>query len=259
MSIQAVGWVLSFSNSKSLARLVLISIANHLGNDSYECWPSYQLIAKEAGVSRSTAAKFIPKLVELGELSLTKRHTPDGDWDSNCYRMPIFEEREKQGVVVRNTNTQSVERTQGVRPIRTQVYTKDGLEPSVEPSIKEVSPLATNPTLKTQEQIHENTLCFEQNTLPWMEKVWRDSGHKRFEKPLFDINRLEDRVGQEQFRRLWFENCHNQSCQATREWLSLITRNHPKNGNGNSHHSRGQLRTPRKSYMELAKESGFIS
>lgn len=67
MSIQAVAWVLEHSESRGLARLVLISLANHV-NDQGECWPSIRTVAREAGVGKSTAARCIGELAGLGEL-----------------------------------------------------------------------------------------------------------------------------------------------------------------------------------------------
>lgn len=51
MSIQAVAWVLSQKGEDlpGTARLVLISLAHHANHESGHCFPSAELIAKEAG------------------------------------------------------------------------------------------------------------------------------------------------------------------------------------------------------------------
>lgn len=69
MSIQAVGWVLDNSASRGLARLVLLSLANH-ANSADMCWPSQRTIAREAGVAAGTVANMLSQLVTLGEIEV---------------------------------------------------------------------------------------------------------------------------------------------------------------------------------------------
>lgn len=70
MSIQAVSWILDYSESEGLDRLVLISIANHFNNDERESRPSIRLIAREAHISTNTVMHAIRRLSELGELEV---------------------------------------------------------------------------------------------------------------------------------------------------------------------------------------------
>lgn len=69
MSIQAVAWVLEDSESESLDRLVLISLANH-ANEKWEAWPSVRTISREARISTNTVMAAVRRLVELGELEV---------------------------------------------------------------------------------------------------------------------------------------------------------------------------------------------
>lgn len=85
MSIQAVGWVLDHSQSRGIARLVLISIANHASNSTAECNPGVRTIAREAGVSTGSVSNHVKTLLGLGELEIVKQ----GDREnSTTYRLP---------------------------------------------------------------------------------------------------------------------------------------------------------------------------
>lgn len=70
MSIQAVAWVLENSQSRGIARLVLISLANHHNGGTGQCNPGYRRIAAEAGCGKSAVTKAVQDLVTLGELEV---------------------------------------------------------------------------------------------------------------------------------------------------------------------------------------------
>lgn len=80
-------WVLENSESKGLARLVLIALAYHANRESGACFPSMRTIAAEAGISVGVVPKLTKKLVELGELEVEKA----GDSRrSTRYRLPFL-------------------------------------------------------------------------------------------------------------------------------------------------------------------------
>lgn len=85
MSIQAVAWVLDHSDSRGLARLVLISLANHANTDA-ECWPAQRTIAREAGISLGAVSVQIKALVESGELEVV---SDGGPRTSARYRLSL--------------------------------------------------------------------------------------------------------------------------------------------------------------------------
>lgn len=70
MSIQAMAWVFEHSKSELSDRLVLIAIANHC-DAHWSCYPSVDMIAVQAKVSRSTVVRAIKELVRLGELEVS--------------------------------------------------------------------------------------------------------------------------------------------------------------------------------------------
>lgn len=71
MSIQAIAWVLEEAIAEMADRLVLLAIANHC-DAHWTCFPSIELIAAEARVSRRTVFRCIDSLVLSGELAVTR-------------------------------------------------------------------------------------------------------------------------------------------------------------------------------------------
>lgn len=88
MSIQAVAWVLDHSQSRGLARLVLISLANHAHKDTAECYPAQRTIAAEAGISLGAVSVQIQTLIELGELSVIEAGGPR---TATRYQLPLVQ------------------------------------------------------------------------------------------------------------------------------------------------------------------------
>lgn len=87
MSIQAVAWVLEHSKSKGTARLVLIALANRVGREDGECWPSMRTVASDAGVaSPSTVKDAVERLEALGEVIILEKGNARR---SGKYRLPF--------------------------------------------------------------------------------------------------------------------------------------------------------------------------
>lgn len=95
MAIQAVGWVLEHENTTSGAeRLVLLSLANHAGlrQGVWECYPSIETIAREAGIARHrTVQSILARLVDRGLILRAINAAPDsrirGDRRPNLYSL----------------------------------------------------------------------------------------------------------------------------------------------------------------------------
>ncbi len=114
MSIQAVAWVLDHSASRGVARLVLISLANHHNGGSGQCNPGQRRIAAEAGIGVGTVPLAIGRLVDLGELEILDA---GGSHRSARYRLPFAHEVSKAVPEVRAASEQST-RGQGERSAR---------------------------------------------------------------------------------------------------------------------------------------------
>lgn len=84
MSIQAVSWVLTHSQAKLGARLVLMSIANHADAIGEHAYPPVAMIAAEAGMSERQAQRCIATLKRIGELEVAG---VGGRGRSNAFRL----------------------------------------------------------------------------------------------------------------------------------------------------------------------------
>lgn len=122
MSIQAVGWVLDHSESRGLARLVLVALANH-ANDQRECWPAQRTIAREAGISPGSVGAQVRKLVALGEVTVLEAGTPRR---AARYRLRLWTDPEPE----RSAGERSPE-PPARDPERAQRATQDRAEPSL--------------------------------------------------------------------------------------------------------------------------------
>ena len=88
MSVQAISWVLDYSDSLFSDRLILIAIANHCDRYGTDAWPLQETIAAEARVSTREVVRAIQNLVSLGELSVQKGK---GQIGRNLYSLPLFQ------------------------------------------------------------------------------------------------------------------------------------------------------------------------
>tara|TARA_R100000541_G_scaffold30953_2_gene39877 strand:+ start:20193 stop:20921 length:729 start_codon:yes stop_codon:yes gene_type:complete len=70
-----------------LRKLVLIKLADN-ANDKGECWPSYQHIADQCEMSKSTVRKHIKDLSDSGFLWVENRKGPKGN-TSNLYHLTL--------------------------------------------------------------------------------------------------------------------------------------------------------------------------
>lgn len=128
MSIQAVAWVLDHSESRGLARLVLISLANAVNKDANgECWPSMRTIAGEAGVSLGVIPSKIEELVELGEVEVVDRGTQRKSARYRLTHLSVQEtnaERSPDELTVQPRSEQNRKEpsTPSLRKVRTQLF-----------------------------------------------------------------------------------------------------------------------------------------
>src|SRR5437773_1343428 len=66
MSIQAVAWALEQDIRKPLAKLILVSLADHADHVTGRCYPPIKLIAHEASCSDRSVQRYLPHLEEQG-------------------------------------------------------------------------------------------------------------------------------------------------------------------------------------------------
>jgi hypothetical protein len=127
MSIEAVSLVLNKSKATGRAKLVLIGIANHLGDQG--AWPSIATLARYANASERSVKRDIQELIALGELSVQLQAAPmNGQYKTNLYWITI-----PSGVsdwVSRGDNSGK----SGGTPVGTQTITNNLQEPKRIPS-----------------------------------------------------------------------------------------------------------------------------
>lgn len=88
MSIEAISLVLNHSKAQGRAKLVLIGIANHLGD--HGAWPSIATLARYANASERSVKRDIEELIELGELVREKQAAPTStQYKTNLYWITI--------------------------------------------------------------------------------------------------------------------------------------------------------------------------
>lgn len=88
MSIEAVSLVLNHSKATGRTKLVLIGIANHLGDQG--AWPSIATLARYANASERSVKRDIQELVSLGELQVQLNAAPiNNQYKTNLYWITI--------------------------------------------------------------------------------------------------------------------------------------------------------------------------
>jgi hypothetical protein len=88
MSIEAVSLVLNNSKATGRAKLVLLGIANHLGDQG--AWPSISTLARYANASERSVKRDIQELVQLGELKVELQNAPTRQqYKTNLYWITI--------------------------------------------------------------------------------------------------------------------------------------------------------------------------
>lgn len=83
MSMELMVKAMKVKVGNPLRKLVLMKLADN-ANDQGECWPSYQHIADQCEIDRSTVRKHIKGLEEQGFLRIENRDGPKGN-SSNLY------------------------------------------------------------------------------------------------------------------------------------------------------------------------------
>lgn len=132
-------------------KLVLIKLADN-ANDRGECWPSYQHVADQCEMGRSTVKAHIKQLADDGFIKIEARN--DGK-SSNRYRLTIDKGISKPKQARTTTKTRSESDPVETRPSQNSAHTRSESDPltrsdsdprtshSFEPVIEPVTPPAT--------------------------------------------------------------------------------------------------------------------
>ncbi len=87
MSMELMVKAMKTKVGNPLRKLVLIKLADN-ASDQGECWPSYQHIADQCEIDRSTVRKHIKHLESQGLLRIENREGPKGN-STNLYYLTL--------------------------------------------------------------------------------------------------------------------------------------------------------------------------
>lgn len=146
MSMLLMVQAMQVSVGNPLRKLVLIKLADN-ANDYGECWPSYQHIADQCEIGKSTVRKHIKDLEKSGLLQIENRKGPKGN-ASNIYKLTLTP-------IAPNSTGVAADSTPPVAPDSTG--TSHSLEPVKEPKEKSTKKesLDFSPLGFTAEQVNE--------------------------------------------------------------------------------------------------------
>jgi DNA-binding transcriptional ArsR family regulator len=129
MSMELMVKAMKTKVGNPLRKLVLIKLADN-ASDQGECWPSYQHIADQCEIDRSTVRKHIKQLAEQGLLRIENREGPKGN-SSNLYYLTLGGVGQNSTPVGPESTGVGPQPTEGVGPESTR--TSHSSEPVNEP------------------------------------------------------------------------------------------------------------------------------
>ena len=94
MSMELMVKAMKLKVGNPLRKLVLLKLADN-ANDQGECWPSYQHIADQCEIGRSTVKSHVRALEEMGMLRREYRRNGDQN-QSNLFHLRLDEKEYKQ-------------------------------------------------------------------------------------------------------------------------------------------------------------------
>lgn len=127
MSVEALNLVLNHSKAKGRAKLVLIGIANHLGDNG--AWPSIETLARYTNESPRSVKRDIQELIALGELIVEVQSAPmRSQYKTNLYWINI------DAWVSAEVSRGDSSGKSGVTPVGTQTIIKNHKESDTRPT-----------------------------------------------------------------------------------------------------------------------------
>ena len=98
MSIDATRWAWKKDCSSPMQKIVLLSLADRANEQNY-CYPSFDRLMKDTGISRSSIIRSLLALEGLGFIARIHRKNDKGDNTSNAYQLIGVENREGKVVM----------------------------------------------------------------------------------------------------------------------------------------------------------------
>ena len=177
MSMELMVKAMKTKVGNPLRKLVLIKLADN-ANDVGECWPSYQHIADQCEIDRSTVRRHIKHLEEQRLLKIENRDGPKGN-SSNLYLLTLWGVGTESTPVGPKSTGVGTPPTPPVGPESTR--TSHSFEPVIEPVEQPVADAPSAGKKKTPK--FDPLTCKPANV---SELVWADwcQHRKEIRKPL---------------------------------------------------------------------------
>lgn len=86
MSVEAMSWSFQQEQLPTMARFVLLVLANRADENGY-CWPGIADIQKRTGLSERAVQRALKLMKDAGLLEVTAQYRADGGCRSNLYRL----------------------------------------------------------------------------------------------------------------------------------------------------------------------------
>ncbi|TFD80534.1 helix-turn-helix domain-containing protein [Cryobacterium psychrophilum] len=87
-------WVLRNGILEPFELSIYLVLLSHRDHKTGTAWPSFDTIAREAGMSRSKVIRTLPKLTARGLVTITQRRRGSGDNAPNLYNVGVFKRAE---------------------------------------------------------------------------------------------------------------------------------------------------------------------
>lgn len=128
MSNSALNWAWQQETNTASEKLVLVALADHLGDQNGSAWPGIDRLARRCSISARTAIRAIDGLVDLGLVTRTRRFQK-----SNIYTLVISDRMTHIEPPISDTVSPSY--VPNCHPISDTVSPEPSIEPSIEPSL----------------------------------------------------------------------------------------------------------------------------
>lgn len=90
MSIEAMSYVKKLEIAKPAQKLIMLLLAERIKNETGECFPGQELLAKEASMTGRSVRRHLSELVKTGLLKSRYRYSENGKRTSSAYEIVGF-------------------------------------------------------------------------------------------------------------------------------------------------------------------------
>lgn len=177
MSMELMVRAMKTSVGNPLRKLVLLKLADN-ANDQGECWPSYQYIADQCEIGRSTVRKHIKDLNEQGLLKIENRLGGEKGNKSNVYILTLDPVSPDSTGVARDSIGVPPDSTPPVPPDSTR--TSHSSEPVIEPNTPKSPEAKKSPYHKNPQSCADRCPTRKEQVMALNERGFTERGIKQW-------------------------------------------------------------------------------